>query len=88
MILYSHDMTADSSVTVYEIGDVELNDGEINSGCGNLDYQTKAIYTTPCLVYKKGYICQYTGVSFYIYFTRKLKLWALSPYNPCTVKPA
>ena len=46
-------------------GDVDMYDVEINAACGNLDLQTKSIYTTSChdRMYRHGYICQYNGKS-------------------------
>ena len=40
-----------------------MYDVEINAACGNLDLQTKSIYTTSChdRMYRHGYICQYNG---------------------------
>ena len=42
---------------------MDVEDGEINDGCGNFDRILLKIYTTSChdKIYRHGYICQYEG---------------------------
>ena len=47
---------------------MDIEDGEIDDGCGNIDRILLKIYTTSChdKLYRHGYICQYEGKCIYI----------------------
>ena len=63
-------LTIDLLCKIFSVhsGDMDIDDGEINDGCGNIDRILLKIYTTSChdKLYRHGYICQYEGKCIYI----------------------